>query len=145
MNNIEGLTQRALLDDKRNVGLRCTLGTGDDIDAIETHDAEEFAGDAGGRFHLFAHYGYRSKIVFGCDVADFTSLYLVLELLLEHSNRLVGLVVLHTDGGGALRRCLRNDEDRDAVVSQSREDALVHTNHTYHTETGNGDQTSVVD
>ena len=83
--------------------------------------------------------------MFGCDVADFTSLYLVLELLLEHSNRLVGLVVLHTDGGGALRRCLRNDEDRNAVVGQSREDALVHTNHTYHTKTGNGDQTSVVD
>ena len=31
------------------------------------------------------------------------------------------------------------------MVGQSREDALVHTNHTYHAKTRDGDQTSVVD
>ena len=106
MDYIEGLSQRALFDDKRDVGLRSSLGTGNDIDAIETHNSEELAGNTGGRFHLFTHNGYRSKVVFGSDVADFTSLYLVLEFLLEHADGLVSLVVLHTDGGGALGRCL---------------------------------------
>ena len=106
MDDVESLAQRRLGGDKRDVGLGCTLGAGNDVDTVETESAEEFAGNAWCLLHLLAHDSHCGKVVFGCDRRYLAHLQLFLELFREHLDCTFGVGILDTDGRRVLGRSL---------------------------------------
>ena len=101
--HIERLAQEAAVDDKRDVGLRGTLSTGNDADATAAQRAEQLAGDAWGVLHVLAHDGDGGQSALGLHGEHGASLYLLGKLLVQHLNGSLGILVTHTDGGAVFR------------------------------------------
>ena len=132
MNDIQGLAQRLAVHDERDIRFRSTLRTGYHIDTVASQRAEQLAGNTRRMLHILAYNGHRSQIflrLYGRNLSHFN---LFGKLLIQHLTSQVGIRIAHTDGSGVLRRGLRNEEHTDAVLCQSFEDAIVHTNHANH-------------
>ena len=145
MDGVERLAQAVLLDDERDVGLAGALSAGDDTDTASAEGAEQLAGDAGRALHVLAHNGHSGQTALGLHAEHAAVLNLLPELLVEHAAGFVRVAVLHTDAGVVLRRGLRHHEDRDAVLGQRGEDALIHTDHAHHGQAAHGDETGALD
>ena len=95
--------------------------------------------------HILTYNSYRGQSLLRLNGRDFSHLYLLGKLLVQHVTGQVGVGIAHTDGGGILRRCLRHHEHADAILGQRLEYPVVHTNHANHTQTLYRNQTGVID
>ena len=144
MNNIERLAQISQINNKRDVGFRSTLCTGNHVDTITAQRVEQLAGDARSMLHVLAHNSHRGKVALGGDVADVAGAQFVHKLVAQHLNSLFGIGILHGKRSVVLRRSLRHKEDAHAVASQCIEDARINANHAHHAKSGEGDKAGVV-
>ena len=145
MEHVERLAQEASVDHKRDVGLRSTLGAGNHADTATSECAEQLSGNTRCVLHVLTHDGYGGQSAFGLHGEHGARLDFLLELLVQHLNGSLGILVAHTDTGGVLRRGLRHHEHRDAAVGQRGEDAAVHANHTHHRESRHRDERGALD
>ena len=100
--DVKRLAQRFALDDKGDIGLRGSLGTGDDRDTATPQRAKQFARHARRMAHVFADDGHRGKSAFRVHGKHGSGLYLLGKLAVQHVDSLFGIGVADTDGGGVL-------------------------------------------
>lgn len=60
--HVHGLAKLSALNDKRDVGLRGSLCTGDDGDTTSSECAEELSGNTSRMLHVFAHDSHCSEV-----------------------------------------------------------------------------------
>ena len=143
--DIEGLAQTLTGDNKRNVGLRRALGTGNYIDTVAAQHIEQFTRNAGGMFHILAHDSHGGQFLLGFDGTDFAHSHLFLELIAQHPHGHIGVGVAHGKGGVVLRRGLRNQKNTDTRLGQHMEYARVDADYPHHAHAREGDEARVVD
>ena len=95
--------------------------------------------------HVLTNDCHRRQIALQFHLVHRTHFYLFRKLLVQHLTSTIGIIIGHTDRRTILRTCLTHHEHADAVFRQGREDAAVHTNHTYHRQTAHRNQACVVD
>ena len=97
VDDVERLAQIVAVDGERYVGLACTLCAGDDADAAASESAEQFAGDAGGMFHVLSDDCDCCEAALGVHGEHGSILDFLRELMVEHTDGFVGIFVAHTD------------------------------------------------
>ena len=145
VDDIQGLAERTAFYHKRNIGLRRTLRTGYHVNAVPPQRTEELSGNARRMLHVFTHNSYRSKPSLGFHRADFAHFDFLGELFIEHLAGKCRIFIAHADRSRVFRRSLRYEEHTDAVLRQSFEDAVVHADNAYHTQSGHRNEARVVD
>ena len=142
---VQRLAQILLSNDKGDIRLAGTLGTGNNADTATAKRAEQLAGNARCVLHVLAHYGHGGQASLGHHGIHGALGYLLGKLFVEHTACLLGIGIAHTDGGAVLTACLRYHEHGDAIVCQTGEDTAVHTDDTHHGETADGDERGALD
>ena len=94
--------------------------------------------------HILTYDSHRSQVLFRLYRRNLSHLDFLGKLFIQHFTSQVGIRIAHTDRRGVLRRSLRHKEHADTILRQRLEDAVVHTNHTYHTKTLHGNQARIV-
>ena len=95
--------------------------------------------------HIFTYDSYRSQVLLRLYRRDLSHFNLFGKLFIQYFTCQIGIRITHTDRRRVLRRCLRYKEHTDAILCQCLKDAIVHTNHTYHTQTLHSNQTGIID
>ena len=99
MQHVERLAQELAVDNKRDVGLGGTLGTGNNRDAATSESSEQLTGNTWRVFHVFTHDGDSGQSALGMHWEHGSRLDFLAELLVEHFYGCRGVLVAHTDGG----------------------------------------------
>ncbi|CDB12074.1 unknown [Bacteroides sp. CAG:633] len=144
VDNVKRLTQRLAVYYKRNVGLRSTLRTGYHINTVASQRAEQLTGDTWGMLHVLAYDGYGSQVLLGLYGRNLAHHNFLGKLFVQHFASQVGIGIAHTDGCRVLRRCLRHEEDANAVLGQRLEYAVVDTDDAHHTETLHSNEARII-
>ena len=100
MDHVERLAQVFAGNDKRDVGLECTLCNGDDAHAATAQGTEQLARYARTVAHLLAHDGHGGQSALGNHGIHGSCGYFLGKLLVEHLYRLVGIRLLDGYRGG---------------------------------------------
>ena len=145
MNNVQSLTQTAVLDNKRNISFWCTLSTSYHVYTISTQRIEQLTGNTRRMLHVFANDSNRSQTTFCRNRRDFTSIYLTCKLFFKHSYCQICITMLNGKRSIMLGRGLWNKEHAHAILRQRIKDTGIDANHTNHTQSGNRNQTRIVD
>ena len=145
MDNVQRFTQWLGIDNKRNVGFRSSLRTSDNIDTITSQCTEELSCYTRCMLHILANDCHRSQISLCKDRRNLSHLNLFRKFFIQHFTSQIGISVPNTDRGTVLWWSLRNEEYTDSILCQSLEDTVVYTDHTYHTQPLNSDQTRIID
>ena len=145
MQHVQCLAKVRRLDDHRYVGFAGSLCEGNHTDARSAKCFKEFGGYSGQVSHVFAYDGDGSQ-AFLCFHGEHGSrLNFLGKLFVEHLNSFFGILFLHANAGRILGRSLTNQEHRDALVGQGRENAPVYTNHAHHREAAHIDKRRALD
>ena len=143
--HVQGLTQRTAFYHKGDIRFRCALRTGYHVNAVPPQRTEELSGNARRMLHVFTHNSYRSKPSLGFHRADFAHFDFLGELFIEHLAGKCRIFIAHADRSRVFRRSLRYEKHTDAVLRQGLEDAVVHADNAYHTQSGHRNEARVVD
>ena len=100
--HVECLAQPRSIYHERDVGLRGTLCTSDDVDTVAAQGTEQLTGDTGGMLHVLAHDSYRGEPLLGSHIVDFARGNLLGKLGIEHRACQLGILIAHTDRGAVL-------------------------------------------
>ena len=143
--HVQGLTQRTAFYHKGDIRFRCALRTGYHIDAVPSQCTEKLSGNARRMFHVLAYDSHRSKSAFGFHRAYFPHFDFLGELFIEHLAGKCRIFIAHADRSRVFRRSLRYEEHTDTVLRQGLENAVVHADNAYHTQSGHRNEARVVD
>ena len=145
VNYVQRLAQRSSVYYKRDVGFGSTLGTSYHIDTVTSQCTEQFSGNTRCMLHVLSHDSHGSQSAFGFHRTDFSHFYFLGKLFVQYFAGQRSVYRPHTDRSRVLRRCLRNQEHTDAILCQSLEDSVIHTDYSHHTQSGHGYQARIID
>ena len=99
MNNIQRFAQRLVVHNKRDVGFRGTLRTGNYIDTVTSQRTKQFSGNTRRMLHVLAYDGHSSQILFRLNGRNLSHLDFLGKLLVQYLASQVGIRIAHTDRG----------------------------------------------
>ena len=102
MEHVHGLAKLSALYDKRDVGLRGSLCTGDDGDTASSECAEELAGNACRMLHVLTHDSHCSEVALHVHGEHSTILNLCSKFVVEHACSFSGVLIAYADRRGVL-------------------------------------------
>ena len=142
---VQWFTQGFGIDNKRDISFRSSLCASDNIDTITSQCTEKFTCNTRCMFHILTYDSHCCQISFRQNRRNLTHLYFFRKLFVQHFTSQVGIGITHTDRSTVFRWSLWHEEHADSILCQCFKDAVVDTDHTYHTEALNSNQTCVVD